>query len=481
MMTGEQYRESLRKLNPVIYFEGKQIDIDDPMIAPHVNAAAMTYDAAFDPLGEDLATVESHLDGQKINRWTHIHQSKDDLVKKVKLLRMVAQKTGSCFQRCVGWDALNALYSTTYDMDQKLGTDYHERFKKYLKHVQETDVMVAGAMTDPKGDRGLSPSEQVDPDLFVHIVERRDDGIVVRGAKMHMTGMVNSHEMLVMPTAAMKEEDKDYAVSCAIPVDAPGVIHVFGRQTNDSRKYDKMDQGNCRYGIVGGESITILDDVFVPWDMVFMAGEYEFSGVLVERFATLHRQNYGGCKSGVSDVVTGASAAMAEYNGAGKASHIKDKLIEMMHLTESLYCCSIACSAEGGQLASGAYYPDPLLGNIVKQNVTRNIYEIDRLSHDIAGGLIATLPSEKDFDDPEIGDKLKKYLAGSAKYSVEDRYRMARLLENMTGGTALVESMHGAGSPQAQRIMLYRMGNLMGKVKLAQNLAGIDTKKDKKD
>ncbi|WP_066648797.1 4-hydroxyphenylacetate 3-hydroxylase family protein [Christensenella timonensis] len=480
MMTGNEYRESLRKLKPVIYFEGKRITVDDPMIAPHVNAAAMTYDAAHDALTEDLATATSHISGEKINRWTHIHQSQEDLVKKVKLLRMVAQRTGSCFQRCVGWDALNALYSTTYDMDQKLGTDYHQRFVKYLEYVQKSDIMVAGAMTDPKGDRGLAPSQQADPDLFVHITERREDGIVIRGAKMHMTGMVNSHEMLIMPTAAMKEEDRDYAVSCAIPVDAPGVTHVFGRQTNDDRKKCKMDQGNCMYGIVGGEAITILEDVFVPWDKVFMAGEYEFSGSLVERFATLHRQNYGGCKSGVSDVVTGASAAMAEYNGAGKASHIKDKLIEMMHLTESLYCCSVACSAEGGKLPSGAYYPDPMLGNIVKQNVTRNIYEIDRLSHDIAGGLIATLPSEQDFEDPEIGGKLKKYLAGKADYPVEDRYRMARLLENMTGGTALVESMHGAGSPQAQRIMMYRMGNLPMKVKLAQDLAGIDREKEKK-
>ena len=480
MMTGNEYRESLRKLKPVIYFEGKRIMVDDPVIAPHVNAAAMTYDAAFDALAEDLATATSHISGERINRWTHIHQSQEDLVKKVKLLRMVAQRTGSCFQRCVGWDALNALYSTTYDMDQKLRTDYHQRFIKYLEYVQKSDIMVAGAMTDPKGDRGLAPSQQADPDLFVHITERREDGIVIRGAKMHMTGMVNSHEMLIMPTAAMKKEDKDYAVSCAIPVDAPGVTHVFGRQTNDDRKKCKMDQGNCMYGIVGGEAVTILEDVFVPWDHVFMAGEYEFSGSLVERFATLHRQNYGGCKSGVSDVVTGASAAMAEYNGAGKASHIKDKLIEMMHLTESLYCCSVACSAEGGQLPSGAYYPDPMLGNIVKQNVTRNIYEIDRLSHDIAGGLIATLPSEQDFEDPEIGRKLKKYLAGKADYPVGDRYRMARLLENMTGGTALVESMHGAGSPQAQRIMMYRMGNLPMKVKLAQRLAGIDREKEKK-
>lgn len=478
MMTGKEYIQSLQKLNTVVYFEGEKIGIvDNPLLMPHINTAAMTYDAAHDPFYEDLAVATSHLTGERISRFTHIHQNKDDLIKKVKLLRLIAQRTGSCFQRCVGFDALNAIYSTAYDMDQKLGTGYFSRFIKYLEHVQKSDRMVAGAMTDPKGDRGLSPSQQADPDLFVRVVEKNADGVVVRGAKMHMTGMVNSHEMLIMPTMALKEEDADYAVSCAIPVDAPGVTHIFGRQTNDKRKTDQMDQGNVKFGIVGGECMTILEDVFVPWNNVFMCGEYEFSGILVERFATLHRQNYGGCKSGVSDVVTGASAAMAEYNGAGKASHVRDKLIEMIHLTESLYCCSIACSEEGSMLPSGACYPNAMLGNIVKQNVTRNIYEIDRLSHDIAGGLIATLPSEKDLHHPEIGGKLKKYLAGKADYPVEDRYKMARLLENMTGGTALVESMHGAGSPQAQRIMLYRMGNLTGKVKLAQELAGIKTEK----
>ncbi|MFZ7104560.1 MAG: 4-hydroxyphenylacetate 3-hydroxylase family protein [Peptococcaceae bacterium] len=477
LMTGTQYVESLKKLTPRVYFEGEEIQsvVGHPLLQPHINSAALTYDAAHDPAYEDLATAVSHLTGKKINRFTHIHQSQEELVKKVKLLRLIAQQTGSCFQRCVGFDALNAIYSTTYDMDKKLNTDYHQRFIKYLTSVQEKDIMLAGAMTDPKGDRGLNPSKQADPDLYVHIVEKNEQGIVIRGAKAHMTGMVNSHEMLIMPTSALAAEDQDYAVSCAVPVDAPGVIHIFGRQTNDKRKFDQMDQGNAEYGIVGGECLTVLENVFVPWDKVFMCGEYEFAGSLVERFATLHRQNYGGCKGGVSDVVTGAAAAIAEYNGAGKASHIRDKLVEMMHLTETLYCCSIACSSEGVKLPSGAYYPSSLLGNVVKQNVTRYIYEIDRLCQDIAGGFIATLPSEKDFNHPDLGQYVRKYFVGKAGYSAEDRYRMARLIENMTGGTALVESMHGAGSPQAQRVMLLRMGNLPHKVKLAQKLAGINT------
>ena len=476
MKTGEQYVESLRKLNTVVYSFGEKVEnlVDHPMFGPHINSARMTYDLAHDPATEDLVTTTSHLTGRKISRFTHIHHSTEDLVKKVKMLRMIAQRTGSCFQRCVGFDAMNAVYCTTYDMDQKLGTDFHSRFVNYLKMVQEEDLMVAGSMTDPKGDRNLKPSQQPDPDMYVRVVEKRADGIVVRGAKAHQTGIINSHEFLVMPTAAMGPEDQDYAVSFALPVDAPGVIHIFGRQTNDTRRLEgEIDQGNARFSVVGGEALTVLEDVFIPWERVFMCGEYEFAGMLVERFASFHRQNYGGCKAGVSDVLIGATAKLAEYNGASKASHVRDKLVEMIHLTETLYTGSIACSAEGSKTASGAYYVDPLLANTVKHNVTRFIYELGRLSHDIAGGSLATFPSEQDLQSPKIGHYVEKYFKGSAGSTTEQKLRITRLIENMTGPTALSESMHGAGSPQAQRVMIYRQGNLPHKMKLAQRLAGI--------
>lgn len=480
MKTATEYKDSLRTRNMTVYLRGELLEsktlIDHPFIRGHVNSAAMTYELAKDPLHEDLMTATSHLSGKKINRFTHIHQSTGDLIKKVKMLRMISLNTGTCYQRCVGFDAVNAAYTVTYEMDQKLGTNYHERLVEYLKYWQENDLMVAGAMTDPKGDRSLSPSKQADPDLFVHVAEKNDDGIVIKGAKMHMTGMVNSHEMLIMPTAALGEEDKDYAVCCAIPVDAAGVIHIFGRQTNDGRKEEgEIDQGNAKYGVVGGECLTVLDNVFVPWDKVFMCGEYQFAGMLVERFASYHRQNYGGCKGGVSDIVIGAAAVAADMAGYSKAAHIKDKLNEMIHLTETLYGGSIACSAEGSKTASGAYYVDPLLANVVKHNVSRFIYEIDRLAQDIAGGIIATLPSEKDLKHPEIGRYVEKYLKGVASFPTEDRVRILRLVENMTGGVALVESMHGAGSPQAQKVMYSKLSNIEIKKEYAKKIAGIKT------
>ncbi|MFC1977250.1 4-hydroxyphenylacetate 3-hydroxylase family protein [Chloroflexota bacterium] len=477
MMNGQQYRESLKKLKPRVYYLGQQIEdvVDHPATAPHVNAAAKIYDMANDPVYEELCTATSHLTGQKINRFTHIHQSTDDLISKVKMLRAIAQQTASCFQRCVGFDALNAVYQITYELDQAKGTRYHQCFLDYLKMVQEKDLMPSGSMTDPKGDRSLSPGEQADPDLYLHIVEKREDGIVVRGAKAHITGSVNSHEHLVMPTTALKEGEEDYAVCFAVPVDAPGVLHIFGRQTNDDRKCGgcAIDVGNAEFGMIGGEALVVFEDVFVPWERVFLCGEVDFAYPLVERFATLHRQNYGGCKPGLGDVLVGATAAVADVQGTGRAAHVRDKIAEMIHLNETLYCCSIACSSQGYRTPSGAYYPDPLLANIAKLNVTRSIYETARLSQDIAGGLLATLPSEQDLKDPVVGKYVEKYFKSVADVPTEHRIRLLRLIEAMTCGTAAVESMHGAGSPQAMRIMVQRQANLEQKKRLARKLAGI--------
>ncbi len=480
LMTGEQYLESLRKLKPRIYMFGKQIEcaVDDPILRPSVNSVKMTYDLAQLPEYQDLMTTTSHLTGKKINRFCHIHQSTEDLIKKVKMQRLCGQKTGACFQRCVGLDAFNAVWSTTYEIDKVHGTNYFENFKKFLEYVQEEDLTVDGAMTDPKGDRGLSAAAQADADLFLHVVERRPDGVVVRGAKAHQTGASNSHEILVMPTQAMKANEQDYAIAFSVPIDAEGVFMIVGRQSCDTRKLEdgSMDRGNPTFG--GMEALVIFDNVFVPNDRIFLNGEVEFATMLVERFASYHRQSYGGCKVGVGDVLIGAAATAADYNGAAKASHVKDKLIEMTHLNETLYSCGLACSSNGWKTESGNYMVDTLLANVCKQNVTRFPYEIGRLAEDIAGGLMVTCPSETDLRDPELGPYIQKYLKGVDSVSTENRLKILRLIENLTLGTAAVgyrtESMHGAGSPQAQRIMISRQGDLAGKKAIAKEIAQIE-------
>ena len=280
-----------------------------------------------------------------------------------------------------------------------------------------------------------------------------------------------------MPTIAMGPDDKDYAVSFAVPLDAEGLFMIVGRQSCDTRKLEgtEMDVGNAEFG--GVEALTVFDDVFVPNDRIFLNGETEFAGMLVERFAGYHRQSYGGCKVGVGDVLIGAAAVAADYNGAAKASHIKDKLIEMTHLNETLYCCGIACSAEGHPTESGNYIIDLLLANVCKQNVTRFPYEIARLAEDIAGGAVVTAPSEADLRDAKLGPYVDKVPEGRAPCPPENRLRILRLIENLSLGTAAVgyrtESLHGAGSPQAQRIMISRQGNLRSKKELAKKIAHI--------
>ena len=480
LMTGEQYVESMRKMNLQIYMFGKKIEnpVDDPILRPSLNSVKMTYDLAQMPEYQDLMTTISPFTGERINRFTHIHQSTEDLKNKVKMQRLCGQKTAACFQRCVGMDSFNAVYSTTYECDATHGTHYHENFLNFMKYCQENDLVVDGAMTDPKGDRSLAPHAQPDPDMYLHVVEQREDGIVVRGAKAHQTGIVNSHEVLVMPTVSMREADKDYAVSFAVPSDTEGIYMIVGRQSCDTRKLEggTIDVGNADFGGMG--ALIVFDDVFVPHDRIFMNGEWDYSGMLVERFAGYHRQSYGGCKVGVGDVLIGASAVIAEYNGAAKASHVKDKLIEMVHLNETLYCCGIACSSEGEATASGNYLINLLLANVCKQNVTRFPYEIARLAEDIAGGVVVTAPSEQDFNDPKLGPVLEKYFKGDASVPTIDRMKMLRLIENLCLGSAAVgyrtESLHGAGSPQAQRIMIARQCNMEEKKKLAKAIAHIE-------
>jgi 4-hydroxybutyryl-CoA dehydratase/vinylacetyl-CoA-Delta-isomerase len=389
----------------------------------------------------------------------------------------LGRTTGCCFQRCVGMDTLNALSIVTYDTDQNYGTAYHKRFLKYLEYVQEEDLTCDGAMTDPKGDRSLPPHKQEDPDLYVHVVEESKDGIVVRGAKVHQTGAVNSHEIIVMPTISLREEDKDYAVSFVLPSDTEGITYIIGRQSCDTRKLEgeTLDVGNQLFG--GHEALVVFDDVFVPWERVFMNGEFDFAGELVEKFASYHRQSYS-CKVGVGGVLIGVSQTAAEYNGIDKASHIKDKIVEMSHLNETLYCGCIACASEGHKEPSGTYSVNTLLANVHKQNITRFPYELSRIAQDIAGGLMVTLPSTRDLESPETGKWIEKYYKAKTGVPTRDRMRILRLIENLTLGAAavgyLTESMHGAGSPQAQRIMISRTVNLEEKKKAAKRLCGIE-------
>lgn len=475
LKTKEEYIESLRKMNPAVYMFGERITnvVDNPRLRAGIEATAATYEAAEMAEHRDSMITESPLIGEPVNRYTLPPASIEDLVARVKNNRMLGGRVGTCFQRCTGLDCLSALSIVTYDIDQKNGTQYNARFLDFLKHVQKNDLTCNAGVTDVKGDRSLNPHEQPDKDMYLRVVEHREDGIVVCGAKAHQTGSLSSHEIIVLPTRALKKEDKDYAVAFAIPTDTPGLIHVVGRSTLDMRELQGCDIGNTKYSKYC--PTVIFDNVFVPWDRVFMCGETEFAGELVMRFSAFHRQSHGGCKSGKIDCMTGAALTMMDYNGTAKLSHLRQKVIDMIHRAETLYGCSLAASYEGKEEPSGTYFIDPIMANASKVHEGKEMAEVGRLLVDIAGGYVCDLPSDLDLSNPEIGPLVSKYLQGAVGVPAEDRIRMLRLAEKLALESAdTVSDIHGGGSAEAHRISILREIDLESKKKLSKRLAGIE-------
>ena len=480
IVTADDYIASLRGRRMNVFFMGERVPepVDHPVIFPSINAMAETYRLASER--PDLGGVHSPVADLRTNRFLHVPTGPADLVAKHEMQRELGRRTGTCFQRCVGLDAIGACHSVTFDIDADKRTEYHRRFLAFLKRAQAANIVIGGAMTDPKGDRSKAPHQQDDPDLFLRIVKRDADGIYISGAKMHQTGAVNSHWLIVMPTMRMTEADKDWSFVGALRVDSPGLTYVVGRQTNDTRAVDggALDAGNAQFA--GQEAMIVFDNVFIPREHVFMDGEWQYAATLVERFTTYHRSSYV-CKTGLGDVLIGAAAEAASHNGVESVSHIKDKLVEMTHLNETIYSSCMAAAYRSKPMASGAYLNDEMLSNVAKHNVTRFPFEIARLAQDIAGGLVVTMPSEKDLQNNEIGPLIRKFLQGKSGVDTVDRMRVLRLIENMTIGRNavgyLTESLHGAGSPQAQRIQIARGMDVEGKKARARKLAGVEERR----
>jgi len=478
----ESYLKSISDRNLKIYLMGELVEdpLSHPIIRPSIEAMAETYELAVNE--PELGSVKSPYTGETINRFLHIAESNEDLYLQNKMQRKLGQLTGTCFQRCVGMDAFNALHSVTFEIDEKYSTKYHQNFINFLTEMHKSNLVIGGAMTDVKGDRSKLPHEQEDEDLYLRIVDRDENGVYVKGAKAHQTGCINSHWMVVMPTLRLTEKDKDYAIVGAIPVDAEGITYIYGRQSCDTRSMEpgEYDVGNKYFA--GQEAMVIFDNVFIPNELIFMNGEFDFASMLVERFTTYHRRSYV-CKAGVGDVLIGAAATIAEYNGVENASHISDKLVEMNKMNETIYATGIASSLQGSITKSGNFINDDLLANVCKQHVTKDTFEIGRLAQDLAGGLVGSMPSGIDFNEGEMSSDLKKYLKGIKETNAEDRVKILRLIENMTLGrnavAYLTESLHGAGSPQAQRVQIKRKVDIEKKKELAKNLSGVN-ERDKK-
>lgn len=474
MRTFEQYLEKLRRMRPNVYMGGKLVPRDDPQFMPGIRTIGLTYELVNDPEYADLLTATSHLTGEKINRFTHIHQNNDDLLAKQKVTRLLCHKAGRCIQRCMGIDAMNALSVITKETDLEHGTNYHERFLKFLRYFQENDLVANCAQTDVKGDRSLRPHQQKDPDLYLRVVEKRADGIVVRGAKAHNTIAPYTDEIIAIPTRAMTREDADYAVAFAIPADTEGVYLISVTHNQRPRKHLHAPIENTG----GAHSLTVFDNVFVPWERVFLCGETKQAGQLAALFATYHRHSYTGCKPAMTDILMGATALVAEYNGIEKASHVGDKIAEMITVAELVYAAGVAAGATGQKRASGTCVPNVLYCNVGRYHAGVNIYHEFETLADIAGGLAATLPREEDFFNPETKDFLNKYIMRKADIPPEKVHRAYRLIENLiasaTGAASQISGIHGGGSPIMEKIAIRASYDIESKKAIAKYLAGIE-------
>jgi aromatic ring hydroxylase len=474
LKTSEEYVARLRRMKPNVYAHGRQIRRDDPILEKPINTLRFTFDVVEKSEYRDLMMTTSHLTGEKINRFTGLNMSIEDLFRKQEMTRLLCHKVGGCIQRCMATDTLNAIGVVSKEIDEEKGARYHENFLNFLEYYQGNDLVGSTAQTDVKGDRKRRPHQQADPDLYLHVVKKDKKGIVVRGAKNHITMGPYVDEHLVIPTRAMTKEEGDWAVSFAIPADAEG-IKIISRIVSPRPRIE-LEAPYNRYGV--SDSFVVFDDVFVPWERVFMCGEWEFAGRLALIFAGFHRHSYCGCKPALTDIVMGATALVAEYNGVGNAPHIVDELTELMIIAELVYASGIAAAAQARQTSSGIYEPKFLYSNTGRYLAGINVYhEYDILSA-VAGGLPSTLPPEEDWLNPETRPYLEKYISRNPEVSPEKLHRLFRFISDFSCsascGWAQYAGVHGGGSPVMEKIGIRTQYDLEAKKRVAKYLAGIE-------
>ena len=479
LRTKEQYHDRLFSMRRNVYIGGQQVGRDDHRLRPGLNVLDVTFDLARDPEWKGLATATSSITGEEINRWNHLPQHPYDLLQKQKLIRLAARRVGGCIQRCMGHDAINALAICTKEMDDATGTEYHQRFLAYLKGYQSEDLDGTCSQTDAKGDRLKRPSQQENPDSYVHIVEKRKDGIIVRGMKMSITQAAYADVFFVVPTRALMEEDADYAVAFAIPADGEG-IKVITRPVWLRDKDDPNAAPFCTYGV--SDSVIVFDNVFVPWDRVFMCGEWQYGRRLALLFADSHRHSYSGCKPGVSDVLCGATVLAAEANNVARMSHVREKLSEYAEAAELAYAAGVAAAVYGEKTASGVFFPNEIYANVGRRMTGESIYHEYNILTEIAGGISVTLPFAEDFDAPETREDLERFIVRNPAISAGDALKIWKFVENVGASpmTAwyLIAGVHGGGSPVMETIALNIGYDYDERKRLARYLAGIDAEFD---
>lgn len=475
--TAQQYLSRVKKRKPVVYLRGKRIDnvLANPVTKSAVDAMARMYELTQEDQYRATMTAVSHLTGEPISRNLHITRGIDDLYRRQAMALLTSQKLGTCNYRCVGCDALSGVASTVWEADRDKGTNYYQRLTDYLGYLQREDLSLSGAMTDTKGDRSKRPGEQ-DPDSYVHVVARREEGIVVSGAKQHQSGAYVADETLVIPLLAGVKGEEDYAVAFAVPNATKGVTYILQYNAYSAERELEEDTrylGNPVYG-QRETCLMVFDNAFVPWERVFLCGEVEYARRLVSRFARTHRMNCGGaCKVGFADLIIGATRLIAEYSGIERMPHVVEKLTRMVALREISSACAVAAAFKGGEepVGSGIWLPDETYGNAAKFSTAHAFWEIMKLAGDIAGGASVTIPHEKDLENPETRTYIEKYLRSKA--AAAPRLRMIKFLQNWVAGLHGPGTWHGAGSIESQMITFNRSTDWESKKRMAKELAGL--------
>ena len=485
LKTPEQFVESLRKLKPRVFMNGARVEnvLENPNTRTVVEANRASYMWALDPASRDIMTAYSPLTDDTVNRYTYVCHSVDDLVRKAEAGTFTSENLGTCIYRCVGLDCFHSLWSTTWEMDRDLGTSYHARFLEYLKWVQRNDLSVAGALTEPRGQRNKRALSWPDPYLSVKVVDKNDKGIVVRGAKINISGGFASNEIVVLPQSAHSAGEADYAVAFATPPDAPGITFVCQYTPYSAEREMADDIGELGNPLFGQRetSMIIFEDVFVPWERVFHCGEHPYSVKLVTRFARTHRMTCGGtCKVGFMNQIIGSAKLVQEYKGLQNVAHINEQLAEMVALRETCRACGVAAAHKGSEdpVGSGVFLPDELMGNVAKLNVCNAFWRVMALAGDIGGGLIVTLPSLKELQNPETRAYVEEFYSFGGDEPAENVMKVHKHLQNWTAGMHGVGTWHGAGPVQAQKIMLQRVIDYSHETDLVKKTLGLKPKAD---
>ena len=479
MKTGAQYIEEMKKMRPNVYKGGELIEdvTTHPATAASVRTVADCYDASFAPETEAIYTTTSFLTGKKAHRWNTLMTSPEDIVGNALMKRDSYRTFGNCpGPKCAGWTIVNALWGVTYEMDEEYGTDYHERLKKFALFMEENSLSTCGALTDAKGNRAQKAGQQENPDVYLRVVEQRDDGVVIRGFKNQICGTAAAQYIMAMPTTGFGEDEKEYCIAVAVPRDAEGITVVEARKPSDTRVEEEGWDG-----IKSGATTAyiIFEDVFVPHERVFLNGEYKYSGDCVLNFTAIYRAAIGACVAGQGDVIVGAAIAIARANGLSQKT-FQDKLTQMSINNETTFGLGVGAMYRGKKHPSGVYFPDPLLAHVNKMHVASLPYETKLLAQEIAGGIAETgcMPSYKDMMTPGYGEKILKSLTAASK--PEDRIKLARLIEWLTIGAGVPGCMHGGGSPDTAKMIIRAATPWESYVDCACSLAKVEPLKEAK-